>query len=69
MQSENARLVRCVRAWLDDNQRCECDFPEFEEDGIIYCAACELRSYMTEPPLPKHKERFAALAAKETENG
>lgn len=62
--ADNARLVRCLRAWLEDHTYCDCNFPDEEigETGIMYCDPCSLRDTLGEPPSPKHAQRFGLSA-------
>lgn len=57
--AENARIRRCLDAWLQDNQECSCDFPDEEagETGTIYCDPCSLRDTISYPFSEKHEAR------------
>lgn len=62
--AENARIRRCLEAWLEDHTYCDCNFPDEEigETGIIYCDPCSLRDTLSYPPSEKHAARFARAA-------
>lgn len=64
--AENARLVRCLTAWLAERPECSCDFPDEEigESGIIYCDPCSLRDFVGLDPSEAHARRFGRAAAR-----